>query len=164
MAEKVFGYKPGRKTPKVPPQIAGEELERVREFHGTLEAEILVEESRPKDAPLHEEFDWDNKKAGHKWRVHQARNIINVVTIRHLNPAVEEAPAYVNITVGPAVDPEERHYAAIEDVLNDPQQRADLVQRALEKLLRVQREFRHLRELAGIWSAIDAAVESGAVA
>jgi hypothetical protein len=46
---------------------------------GQITAEEVVEEARrlPKDHPLHDAFEWDNRKAGHAYRVYQARLILN---------------------------------------------------------------------------------------
>jgi hypothetical protein len=54
---------------------------------GTLNAETLVEVSRPEDAPLHNEFEWDDTKAAESWRKHQGRNIINALI---MTPEAEE--------------------------------------------------------------------------
>lgn len=144
-------------------QVVGEELERIYEKHGKLDAAIVVEESKPKDAVLHSEFEWNNAKAGHAWRVHQARNIIRDVKADKVQDYDASTAAYVSVSAPTEEDQTAREYRRIEDVLADPVQRAALVQRALEKLVRVQHEFRHLRELANVWSAIDSAIETGVV-
>lgn len=66
----------------VPAQKAGEELDRIYKERGRLDAADVVEESRPKAAPLHKCFEWDDKVAGKKYREHQARNIINCVVTK----------------------------------------------------------------------------------
>ena len=45
----------------------------------TLDAQTLVDESRPEDAPLHNEFEWDDQKAAEEFRKAQARCIINAL-------------------------------------------------------------------------------------
>ena len=164
--ETKFAYRSSGPHPSLPAQSVGEELERIREKHeGVLKAEIVVDESRPQDAVLHEELDLhvSDAERAECWSRHKARNIINVVTI--VPPPVpdgkdsakqdEPVRAYVNVVDGSVVEPESRSYMSIQDVLSDPKRRANLVQRALEKLVRVQREFRILKELEVLWNAID---------
>jgi hypothetical protein len=157
-----YSYKPNRQTPKIEAQAVGEELERIRGKRGELTAENVVAESRPKEAVLHEELDLHlpAKERAELWSRHKARNVINVVQVVSTGPdgkpTGEPVPAYVNITEGSAHNPDARNYQPIDDVLSDPVKRANMVQRAMEKLMRVQREFRHLRELEVVWAAIDA--------
>lgn len=41
-----------------------------------LNAETLVDVSRPEDAPLHNEFEWDDVKAAEEWRKQTSRVMI----------------------------------------------------------------------------------------
>lgn len=67
--------------------------------------------------------------------------------------------AFVNVVAaGSESESAKQEYRPIGDALADPELRAQLVQRAMEKLVRVQREFRVLRELETVWNAIDEAV------
>jgi len=47
----------------------------------TLRASDVVEHARDKTSPLHGEFEWDNKKAGHEYRLQQARTLIRAVVV-----------------------------------------------------------------------------------
>jgi hypothetical protein len=52
-------------------------LERhANEHGGTLSAELLVQLASHAAHPLHDRFEWDDKRAGHLFRVEQARQII----------------------------------------------------------------------------------------
>jgi hypothetical protein len=161
-----YGYKGNRPVPSLPAQAVGEELERIRGLLGELTPEGVVNESRGRDALLHKELDLhlSAKVRAEMWSVHKARNVINVVIVYPEKPDggdfAHPQPAYVNITEGSAVEPTSRGYQPIEDIMADPALRANYVQRCLEKLLRVQREFRHLQEFASIWSAIDTVAQT----
>jgi hypothetical protein len=164
---KKYGYKPNRPHPSLPADKVGGELERIREDAGELTPKAVVDASRPPQAVLHRELDLHvpPKERAELWSRHRARNLISVVTIIPVKKEGEEqkpaTAAYVNVTVGPAAAPESRSYEPIAEVMADPLKRAAYVQRALEKLVRVQREFRHLQELASVWAAIDEVVVSG---
>ncbi len=161
MAE--YTYKANRQTPSLEAQAVGEELERIRLKCGDLTAPNVVKESRPKEAVLHEACDLHLpvKDRAELWSRHRARNIINVVQIipqtpEGTAPQTEPVQAFVNVVDGSISEPDRRSYEPIQEVLDDPVKRARKVQQCLEKLLRVQREFRCLQELAVVWAAIDA--------
>jgi hypothetical protein len=62
-------------------QTAGEELDRIRKEHGTLEPGTVVDESRPDEAPLHPAFEWHDPKAAELYREHQAKDLIKRVRV-----------------------------------------------------------------------------------
>jgi hypothetical protein len=62
-------------------QTAGEELDRIRQEHGTLEPGTVVDESRPEEAPLHPAFEWCDPKAAELYREHQATHLIKQVRV-----------------------------------------------------------------------------------
>jgi len=66
-------------------EIYREEILKIEE-KGKLTAENVVEESKDKNNPLHDYFEWDNKSAGNKWRVHQARLLINYI----IEPVIDD--------------------------------------------------------------------------
>lgn len=53
-------------------------LKGLHEKHGVLRSEDVVREARSPRSPLHRAFQWDNAKAAHAFRLHQARQLIAV--------------------------------------------------------------------------------------
>lgn len=49
--------------------------------HGGLRPSEVVAAAAPVDSPLHGEFEWDDEKAGHEFRLWQARHLIRVAVI-----------------------------------------------------------------------------------
>ncbi len=60
-----------------------DELRAIYERNGVLTAPIVVEESRPADAPLHHRFEWDNDVAGDAYRLVQAAQLIREVRVKY---------------------------------------------------------------------------------
>ena len=58
------------------------EMLKVRDEHGVLTPEAVVATATPRNHPLHSRFEWDNRVAGHKYRVWQAHQLIRVARIR----------------------------------------------------------------------------------
>lgn len=75
----IYQWKSGCRH-KTDPEVAAAEMNRLAEMN-QLNAEALVEASRPADAPLHCEFEWDDTKAAEEYRKHQGRNLINAIII-----------------------------------------------------------------------------------
>jgi hypothetical protein len=63
-------------------QQAAEELKQLESKAGKLNPEQVLDfaQKHPKTA-LYQCFDWENDKAGHKWRIEQARELIRSVRI-----------------------------------------------------------------------------------
>lgn len=111
--------------------------------------EELVEIAKPSDHPLHDSFDWNNASAGHKYRVHQARQILRVaVTV--LPGDDEPVRAFVSLKT-------DRYsgggYRSIKKVLGTKKFREQMLQDALDELETFERKYARLTELAGVFTA-----------
>ena len=159
---KVIGvaWKKGAKM-KTPADKAYAEVERIRTKNGgVFNAADLVEESRAKRAPLHNEFPWDDAVAAHEHRLAIARKIG-----RSIEVTFEEAPArptrayetrvVQRVTNDGKSTKEKREYLAVEDILAEPTSRDELLARARRELASFKRRYAVLEELSGVFSAID---------
>lgn len=128
------------------PQIVGEALEAVREAGGgKLKPAEVVEEARPKTSDLHPFFTWKNSEAAEKWRVHEARQLINVIAIEAPTEDDEAAtaPAFVNVRVADEAGVEQYYQSssvAVEHVdefaaaVKDLRRKASGLLRSIEEL------------------------------
>lgn len=137
---------------------AGQELERIRDGYGSLLPEIVVDESRPEEAPLHPEFDWDDEHAATKWREHQARLVINgirVVTATNDDGEAETTrPLYIHVITSQEPEGESQpRYVRVMDALADGRMRTEVLTRALNELEAWKRKYAELEELAAIFQA-----------
>lgn len=57
---------------------------------GEATAEELVDYAKPKHSPIHHLFEWDNKTAGHLYRLDQARHWIRSVKVTYQAEDAEE--------------------------------------------------------------------------
>ncbi len=48
---------------------------------GELTPQRVVKAAADPESPLHKAFDWDDTKAGRKWRIHQARQLIKSIRV-----------------------------------------------------------------------------------
>lgn len=84
--------------------------------HGLIQPETVVANARDPASPLHTYFEWDDSAAAHQHRLAQARRLIRQFRII---PAVETAPAYVNVRITTG-DVTRRGYVSVERAVADP--------------------------------------------
>lgn len=120
-----------------------------------LNAKSLVDVSRPDEAPLHKEFEWNDSIAGEKYREHQARRLIRYVVIE--TPEVPKATpvrAYVNITAEKT-----GAYRPVDVVLSRPDSRAMLMRQARGDMEAFRAKYMSLMdELQEVFAAINTAL------
>ncbi len=170
----MYRWKPGS-VHVVDAELAGRALEEIAGRHGVLTPRLLVEESKPVDAPLHPEFEWDDAVAAERYREEQARYIIRSVIVSV--PEREDAfvRAFVSVVPPEAGDAEAEGgavagaveeagrqrpvsvYVRTVDALADPRLRRQVVERALAELDVWRRRYAELAELARLFEAVQEA-------
>lgn len=131
---------------KVSAQIAGEVCAELEE-RGELNAQNLVDVSRPEEAPLHDEFEWNDDIAAELYRKTQAYAII-----RHLSINTEtKAPvrAFFNIEI------RSNQFESIETIIQQEDKYSKLLKQALNELEAFQRKYQMLTELQEVFDAIE---------
>lgn len=141
----VYKFKQGAQI-KTDAQIAGAELERL-EADGNLTAKALVNASRPAEAPLHKEFEWDDSIAAESYREMQARHIINSIEI--VREEREPVRAFFKI------ERTDSQYHHVDVIMRQKDSRQKLLMSALAELKAFERKYAQLTELAAVFEAID---------
>jgi hypothetical protein len=117
-----------------------EQLEAIREEHGYLDPDLVVEVATPKTHPLHDRLEWDNRIAGTAWRQEQAHRLIQSVRVRYMfDDQPKDVRAYVAVPREGARQPS---YEPTEEAMRDPFMR-QLV------LGQMQREWQSLKARYG---------------
>jgi len=73
----------------ITPEAAAEELSRIQNVYGKITPEIIVREAGDTSSPLHNYFEWDDEKAGERWRVQQARILLNNIQVKTVSDGEE---------------------------------------------------------------------------
>lgn len=135
---------------KAKPEVAKQVMDELA-AEGRLSPAELVEVSRPKTAPLHEDFfDLNDKEAAQKYREGRAANMIRSIIVTP--DAEEEAKpvrAFFNIERGT------HEYLPTEIIFSDEAKKARLLDVAKRELLSFKAKYETLTELAGVMNAID---------
>lgn len=134
-----------------------EALLAIEKKNKMLNAYDVVEEARDENSPLHSKFEWDNTIAGQKWRIHQARNLINVYYTTIDTNIGETDPCRVFVSLK-----DDRYneggYRTMVSVMNDVELRTKLLNDAKEELTSFKLKYNQLKELALVFEAIDKVV------
>ena len=139
---------------KVDAQVAGEHLERLREANGGLSARLVLDDAKAQESPIHEEFEWDNERAGEEYRLWQARHLMNsmVVVVSGDGEVEKTTRAFVVVTQN-----DQDRYESIHVVMDDPVMRQQVLTRALRELESWEKKYKELEEFAGVFKAVEKA-------
>jgi len=147
-----------KNTEKFTPEVINEVIE-VKETYG-LTAETLLRKASKKSSLLYEFFDWDNSSAGEKWRLQQARGLINEIKI-FVNDKELYAFESINVTIE---DPKanknaskfgSREYKSIIEIMDNEDYRNQLIHKALTEAIYWKERHAELIELSPIFISIE---------
>lgn len=135
---------------KAKPEVAKQVMDDLA-AEGKLSPTELVEVSRPKNAPLHNDFfSLNDKQAAQKYREDLAGKMIRSIII---TPDDEESTqpvrAYFNIEYGT------HEYIPTEIIFSDEEKKNRLLDIAKKELVSFKYKYKTLSELAGVMNAID---------
>ena len=130
----VFTWKSGSRIKADPVQAA----KVMNELAGRdmLNASNLVEVSKPEDAPLHSEFEWDDEQAAGQWREHQALHLINcLVQIDETAERTEPVRVYFQ------VEEASNNYEQLDVIVRSEDKTKKLLKQALQELIAYKRKY-----------------------
>jgi hypothetical protein len=128
---------------EITPEVAGQELQRIHEEHGTLRSQSVVDAARPEEAPLHPAFEWDDSVAGEQFRNIQARSLIKTVQIvREENDEEVTEPVYINVSR------QDSAYEPVQKVVNTPDLFEAAFSQVCGRLNAAQQALQELQQLA----------------
>lgn len=122
-------------------------LQKLAETNGSfLDPHIVLEEAKNASSVLHDVFEWDNKIAGEKYRLIQARILINAV---HVKIDGKSSPAYFNtrVEIGGVM---KQGYFPVARVMSDQEIHDAVLRDAIRDLELAQDKYKEISELRGI--------------
>lgn len=125
------------------------ELERIKKERG-LTAENVLEEAKDKENPLHELFDWKDREAAKKWRLHQSRMLVLKVRVEYKGKKV---PEYIQVTVDK--DGNSKQYKTKADISGNKDWKQQVLREAMERIKYWRTKYEYLDELDPIFDGID---------
>lgn len=128
---------------KRPKNKVKEALELILDDRGKLTPEIVVEEATDTNSPLHNRFEWDNGKAGHKYRLMEARLLITSVKVGFVG---EKQKGFYNVKT----EIGDRVYLPSPTVLSDKAMARQVLVYAAKQLKHWTEEYRNISEFQGV--------------
>lgn len=129
------------------------ELEALK-VDGVIRPADVVERARDPESAMHGWFEWDESAAAQEFRLYQARKLLRVhVTVEQR----EDSPTRAFVSLSSDRKVEGGGYRALDDVMSDEALRAQLLRDALAELRCAQQKYRHLKQLSGVWKAVEEA-------
>ena len=165
-----YHARPGGRHDQKTAETVAAEMNRLDPVGDGVTAREFHLSQKPKRAPLHEEFEWDNKKAADLYRDDQARGLIRCVMVTEEGQSGEphEARAFLAVktdTSQPDEDEEgvdARRYRPIALVMADEPQANQILEDALRQLQGWRERWGSYKDLserfAGVFRAIDEAL------
>jgi len=138
------------------PVIIDEIQKLVDENDGVLMPEAVVESATPEESPLHKYFTWDDTAAAHKYRMEEARGLLQIVVRVIERPKAN--PIYMRVVTSLTSDRSHGGgYRLTTNVLSEKDLRAQFIQDALDEMRSFRRKYEGIIELVDVFAAMAAA-------
>lgn len=128
-------------------EVAGEVCKRLAESEEGLTPKTLVEASRARTAPLHNEFEWNDDIAAEKYREEQAASIIRHLIIVRVD---QEEPKHYKDRSFVFTGSQKTGYVPLNKALTNEVWRSKLLEAAKRDMQIFIAKYRRLKELSKI--------------
>ncbi len=131
-------------------ELVIKELKKIEEQHkGILNPEDVLQVAESKTNVLHSLFDWNDKTAGHQWRLQQARNLIRVCVQFIETGDYEPLKIWVQLSSDP------KGYRALTNVLANEDLKNILLVDAFNEMKLFRDKYYKLKELSEVFKAMN---------
>jgi hypothetical protein len=127
-------------------KIVLNELRKIEQESGLLTPKGVVNEARDENNPLHKLFDWDNNRAGEKYRLWQARYLISKVKVTIDGRKID---AFHNVTIKIG-DTKTQGYVNAETVLSQSSLYSQVIKTALKEIEYWQKKYKNITDLQNV--------------
>lgn len=114
----------------------------------SVSPEEVLNKARDKKTELHKCFEWDDKVAGEKYRLQQARMIINLLVIVPKKEDSEPVRVF-------QITSQKNTYQPTRLFMQQPDEYQRLLKRAKDELTAIRNRYKMLSELENVFDAID---------
>lgn len=128
------------------------ELQAIYDEHRKLTPSLVVDLARNPAHPLHDRFEWNDKVAGEKYRLDQARQLIRTLRVVY-KEATEDEPARSTRAFHSIYADNGRTYRPVEEVVQDPMARELLLREMARDWKSMKRRYGHMVEFIALVQA-----------
>jgi len=155
---KVYFWAPGHQR-AIDSQVLGDTIDGIAAKKGVCHPQDLVDAARSRRSPLHSLFEWDDEVAAELFRRGQARQVIRILRPMMDDETRGEAPAFVHVRING-----HDGYLHTDRARSQEDVWASVLEDALAQLQGLQKRYKHLSELEGVWAAVTAVEKKAKVA
>lgn len=137
-------------------RVVWNEMKKIRAERGSATPAHIVESARDKRSPLHDEFEWDDRKAGHAHRLNQAAALVRSVDVI-IQSDPDDKPRRIRALVSVTTKGIGQEYIPSVEALSIKEYREQMLVDALRELDAFKRKYRELSDLAVVFEAIERA-------
>ncbi|MFY0400782.1 hypothetical protein [Brevundimonas naejangsanensis] len=149
-----YAWRPGSRV-SIDAEKAGRELAGIERKEGELTPSNVLERARSANSSLHGHFEWDDSVAAEQHRLSQAGELIRSIVV-DVSRSNVEPPKPTRAFV--SVEREgQRSYVGVQRAMSDEELRRQVLQRAWAELSAFRARYADLKELAGVFAAMDKA-------
>jgi len=155
---RMFGAVKGSRLTDSKAQIYGTEIYNFMKRMGKkdVEAGDLVKDAERSEAPYHSEFEWNNTKAGHGYRLDQARALMRgIVTFKSIGGKEEPVRTFHFVSVSSEV----KSYVPQEVVFKSRTMSDEIIGQAISEATNWYKKYSIYQELSGLSKAIKKELE-----
>jgi len=123
-------------------------IQKIYDSKGEVLASELLEAASDKSEPAHKAFEWDNKKAGHQYRLWQARRYLRIILVRTESGSPKQRLIHVPRSASEDEEIREGSYKAIAMVAANIDEFQRALSEAKKYLSAAQRAVNDLQQAA----------------
>lgn len=147
-----YKWKSGSRI-KADAQKSGELMEQLAASEEGLTEQTLLDANREEDAPLHNEYEWDDSAAAEKYRLSQSGHFLRCILTVDIQPDESEEPCEPQRAF--FVTTEVHRYEPIEEIISIQTKYKKLLDTAYSELLAFKRKYESLKELKPVFDSIE---------
>lgn len=139
---------------KVRAKIYGKHLAKLQTKVKILTPEIIMNDARSKDSPIHDYFDWNDKTASEKYRLHSARSLLNHIKVKitHDDESEDEIRKFHHIKIKSSET--QSGYVSVENVIKSEDYYSQIIKQALMEIQSWKEKYYRYQKLRPIIIAI----------
>lgn len=118
-----------------------------------IKPEEVLNIARNPETELHKCFEWDDAIAGEKYRLEQARKVIQFIVVKEDESDPNKPPKRPIRVFERSI--ESRTYAPIQIIARNEDEYQNLLNRAMDELRKFRERYAHIAELESVIEAID---------
>lgn len=114
---------------------------------GAVTARDIVDAARSTNSPLHDYFEWNDKRAADQYRLEEARKMLRSITIRYIEDGQPKTARAFQVMTKSAYEAGPRNYQTFEVLHGDTAFAASMMDRASEELMTWRKRYAPYTEM-----------------